>query len=101
MAAVKWEENMVVIGGADKRGKAINAVTIYNVKTERSRMLPRMKYKRWGCTAVVIRGHIVVLGGHSGQGAVKTVEAFNFENNTWQELPEMSRARCYHTAVAV
>jgi N-acetylneuraminic acid mutarotase len=101
MADVKWGENIVIIGGINERSEALNTVIMYNVKTEQSRMLPPMKYKRCGCTAVVIRGHIVVLGGYGEHGTLKSVEAFNFENNTWQELPEMSQARCYHTAVAV
>ena len=100
MATVKWGDNIVVIGGADKRSRALNTVIIYNVKTEQSHMLPPMKFKRWGCTAVVVRNHIVVLGGYGEQGSLKSVEAFNFENNTWQELPEMSKARYLHTAVA-
>ena len=101
MATVKWGDNIVVIGGADKRGHALNTVIIYNVKTEQSQMLPPMKLKRCGCTAVVVRNHIVVLGGHSGQGSLKLVEAFDYESNTWQELPEMSQERFHHTAVAV
>ena len=101
MATVKWGDNIVVIGGRDKRYKAINTVIIYNVKTEQCHMLPPMKFKRWGCTAVVVRNHIVVLGGSGQQESVKSVEAFNFESNTWEELREMSQARWQHTAVAV
>ena len=100
MATVKWGDNIVVIGGCDKHGKALNTVIIYNVKTEQSQMLPPMRYKRWGCTAVVIGNNIVVLGGY-GERVLKSVEAFNFESNTWQELPEMSEARYFHTAVVV
>ena len=101
MATVKWGDNIVVIGGADKRGQALNTVIIYNVKTEQSQMLPPMKLKRCGCTAVFVRNHIVVLGGYGEQGSLKSVEAFNFENNIWQELPEMCQGRFHHTAVAV
>jgi hypothetical protein len=60
-----------------------------------------MRCKRWGCTAVVIGNNIVVLGGASVLGALKSVEAFNFESYTWQELPEMSQTRYWHTAVVV
>jgi hypothetical protein len=101
MATVRWGDNIVVIGGADKHGKAVDTVIIYNVKTEQSHLLPSMRCKRKGCTAVVIGNNIVVLGGNNGQGRLKSVEAFNFESYTWQELPEMSRARWLHTAVAV
>jgi hypothetical protein len=102
MATVRWGDNIVVIGGADKLGETLDTVIIYNVKTEQSHLLPSMRCKRWGCTAVVIGYNIVVLGGddeHSDD--LKSVEAFNFESYTWQELPEMSQARYWHTAVVV
>ncbi len=101
MATVRWGDNIVVIGGIDKRGKALDTVIIYNVKTEQSQMLPSMRCKRATCSAVVIGNNIVVLGGLGEQGTLKSVEAFNFESYTWQELPEMSRGRCWHTAVVV
>ena len=63
MATVKWSENVVIIGGVDKDGKVLNNVTIYNVKTGNSHMLPPMLHKRKGCMAVVIENTIVVLGG--------------------------------------
>ena len=101
MATVKWGDNVVVIGGADKRSKALNTVIMYNAKTEQSHMLPPMRCKRCACTAVVVGNNIVVLGGLGERGDLKSVESFNFERNTWQELPEMSRARWLHTAVVV
>ena len=103
MATVRWGDNVVVIGGGDKRGQSLNTVIMYNVKTEQSHMLPPMKCKRWGCTAVVVGNNFVVLGGYTtgGQGVLKSVESFNFERYTWQELPEMSQGRYWHTAVVV
>jgi hypothetical protein len=101
IATVRWGDNIVVIGGADKRGKALDTVIIYNVKTEQSHLLPSMRCKRFRCAAVVIGNNIVVLGGYGEQGELKSVEAFNFESYTWQELPEMSQARYLHTAVVV
>ena len=102
MVTVRWRDNVVVIGGRDKRGKALSTVVMYNVKTEQSHMLPSMKCKRWGCTSVVVENNIVVLGGLDEQWrALKSVEIFNFECNTWQELPEMSQRRYHHTAVVV
>ena len=101
MATVRWGDNVVVIGGADKRSKPLNTVIMYNVKTEQSHMLPPMRCKRWGCTAVIVGNNIVVLGGYGEQGDLKSVESFNFERNTWQELPEMSQARYWHNTVVV
>ena len=101
MATVRWGDNVVVIGGTDKRSKALNTVIMYNVKTEQSHMLPPMRYKRSGLSAVVLGNSIVVLGGWGGQGELKSVESFNFERYTWQELPEMSQERWWHTTVVV
>ena len=101
LASVRWEDNVVVIGGCDKRGKVLNKVVMYNVKTEQSHVLPSMIYRRRECTAVVVGNNIVVLGGWGERGPMKSVEVFNFERNTWQELPEMSQARHCHTAVVV
>ena len=101
MATVRWGDNIVVIGGADNRGDALDTVVMYNVKTEQSRMLPRMRCKRLGCAAIVIGNDIVVVGGYGEQGNLKSVEAFNFELNTWEKLPDMSEGRFYHTAVVV
>jgi hypothetical protein len=102
MATVRWGDNIIVIGGVDKRGNRLDTVIIYNVKTEQSCMLPPMRCKRRRCTAVVIGNNIVVLGGICDQGRdLKSAEAFNFESYTWQELPEMSQARSRHTAVVV
>ena len=101
MATVRWGDNVVVKGGSDKRGKALNTVVMYNVKTEQSHILPPMICKRQGCTAVVVGNNIVVLGGWDERGDLKSVESFNFERYTWQELPEMSQTRWLHTAVVV
>ena len=101
-ATVRWGDNIVVIGGVDKRGNTLDTVIIYNVKTEQSHLLPSMRCKRMGCTAVVIGNNIVVLVlGGWGEQRLKSVEAFNFDRNTWEELPEMSQARHLHTAVVM
>ena len=101
MATVRWGDNVVVIGGIDKHRNILNTVIMYNVKTEQSHMLPPMRCKRWGCTAVVVENNIVVLGGYGEQRKLKSVECFNFESYTWQELPEISQARYLHTAVVM
>ena len=100
MATVRWEDNLVVISGTDKRRNTLNTVIMYNVKKEKGHMLPPMRCKRKACNAVVV-GNIVVLGRFGEREATKSVESFSFERNTWQELPEMSQARYWHTAVVV
>ena len=97
MATVKWAENVVIIGGADKDGKALDNVIIYNTKTGNSHMLPPMLHKRAGCMAVVIQNTIVVLGGY----CLKSVEGFSFESYSWEELPDMKEDRWYPTAAVI
>jgi hypothetical protein len=61
-----------------------------------------MLHKRRGCMAVVIENTIVVLGGMDERGNhLKSVESFNFERFSWQELPEMKEARYQATAVII
>ena len=102
MTTVRWGDNIVVIGGADKDGNALDTVIMYIVKKEKSYTLPPMKCRRLGCAAAVIGNNIVVLGGmDERKNRLKSVEFFNFERYHWEELPEMSEERCFHTAVVV
>ena len=102
MATVKWGENVVIIGGRGKDGKALNKVIIYNTKTGNSHMLPPMLQERHGCTAVVIENTIVVLGGRDeGWNVLKSVEGFSFDRYTWEELPDTSEPRYSATAVVI
>ena len=102
MATVKWAENVVIIGGADKDDNALNNVIIYNMKTGNSHMLPPMLHKRKGCVAVVIENTIEVLGGADERGNnLKSVEGFNFERFSWQELPDMNEERYLATGVVI
>ena len=102
MATVKWSENVVIIGGTDKDGKALNNVIIYNVKTGNSHMLPPMLHKREACMAVVIDNTIVVMGGiDERENDLKSVEGFSFDRYTWEELPEMNDDRWWSTAVVI
>ena len=101
MATVRSQDKIVVIGGVNERGQILDKVFTYNVKTGHTEMLPPMKCKRLGCTAVLIQNNIVVMGGYDGIQELKSVEAFNLKTKTWQDLPEMSEKRWYHTAVVV
>ena len=102
MATVKWGENVVIIGGADNDGKALNNVIIYNVKTGNSHMLPPMLHKRRGCMAVIIENTIVVLGGQDEKRKdLKSIEGFSFDRYTWEELPDMKEPRAFATAVVI
>ncbi len=101
MGAVKWgEDNVMLVGGVDCNGQPLNKVLIYNIKTQKSHMLPDMKYKRGGCVAVVVRDTVIVMGGQDEKSNyLKSAESFRFDRFTWEELPEMQEARSDATAV--
>ena len=100
MATVKWDDdNVMIIGGVDSNGKTLNKVLMYNIKTQKSCMLPGMKYKRQGCVAAVVRDTVIVMGGHDERNNyLKSVERFRFDSYDWEELPQMHEARCIATA---
>ena len=100
MATVKWNDNNVMImGGAGGNGKPLKKALMYNIKTQKSRMLPDMKYKRVGCVAAVVRDTVIVMGGQDERSnSLKSVESFQFNRYTWKELAEMHEARGSATA---
>ncbi|CAB4043097.1 E3 ubiquitin- ligase NRDP1 [Paramuricea clavata] len=99
MATVKWGDDSVIIaGGVDSNAQLLNKVLLYNMKTQKSLMLPDMKYKRRECVAAVVRDTVIVMGGHD-ETHLKSVECFRFDRYSWQELPEMQEERSWATAV--
>jgi hypothetical protein len=100
MATVLWRSNVLVIGGRDHRYQRLNKVAMYDVITGRSQILPCMKQKRYGCTAVLTGNVIVVMGGRNENDEdLKSVECFDLERQVWQDLPDMLERRAYATAV--
>jgi hypothetical protein len=91
MATVLWQNNVIVLGGRASK----DTVVMYNLTTGESKYLPSMKHKRQGCAAVVTGGVLVVMGGHND----KSAEAFHFQEQVWEELPDMNEARQYASAV--
>lgn len=100
MATVQLQDDVILIGGSDKSGEALDTVVMYNAKTGKSNVLPSMKHKRAGCVAIITGNVIVVMGGYnSEQSYLNSVECFNFVRETWQELPSMVEQRYRATAV--
>ncbi len=101
MATVKWgDDNVMIMGGVNGKGEPLNKVLMYNTKTQKSHMLPDMKYKRRGCVAAVVKDTVIVMGGRGERGNfLKSVESFRFDSYSWEELAEMHDARFAATAV--
>ena len=102
MATVKWgDDNVIIMGGACGYNRPLNKVLMYNIKTQKSHELPDMKYKRRACVSAVVRDTVIVMGGQDEkENLLKSVEAFSFDRNSWEELSPMPEARYVATAVA-
>ena len=100
MATVALGDNIIIIGGRDENGNSLNTVVSYNITNEQSTMLPSMRHKRYGCSAVITGNVIVVMGGlNEDSGELNSVESFRFDNYSWEELPPMKEEREGATAV--
>jgi deoxycytidylate deaminase len=93
MATVLWQNNVIVLGGRARLSR--DTVVMYNLTTGESKYLPSMKHKRQGCAAIVTGDVLVVMGGKND----KSAEAFHFQEQVWEELPDMNEAREYASAV--
>ena len=92
-------ENVILAGGVDKKGEALNKVLMYNIKSQKSHELPEMKCKRKGCVAAVVGDTVMVMGGKDENGNIlKSVEGFSFDRYSWEKLSEMHEKRYCPTA---
>ena len=102
MATVAWNDDIVLIGGKDKKNKVLNTVVSYNIKEGKYRLLPPMKHERASCTAVITDNTIIVMGGSNKAEVtanLNSVECFDLNNFVWEELPPMKERRDGPTAV--
>ena len=100
MATVCWENNVILLGGVNEKHITLDTVTMYNVNTGKSTMLPKMKQKRGGCAAVITGNKIVVMGGKDGKGVcLNSVECYSLHTKVWEDLPPMVESRLHPTAV--
>ncbi len=95
MAAVRWRDEVVVLGGLNKDNQRLNDVFMYNSKTGKTTALPSMLEKRRDCCAVITGDTIVVMGGQNEKGEyLSSVECFRMGSCTWEYLPVMNKTRC-------
>ena len=94
MATVRWRDEVVVLGGADKDDQARNDVFMYNSKTGKITALPSMLEKRYVCRAVITGDTIVVMGGENDECEyLSSVECFTMGSSKWEYLLDMNYAR--------
>jgi hypothetical protein len=101
MAAVRWGDQAILIGGFTKFGGHSKNVFMYDSKTGNTTVLPSTLKERSGCAAVITGSTIVVMGGKGRSGRVKSVEAFTMGGYSWRHLPIMNDARSVATATVI
>ena len=94
IATVCWRNQVVVLGGCNKRRGAVNDVFMYDCKTGKTTALPSMLEKRSRCCAVITGDTIVVMGGDNEKGkTLSSVECFTMGGSAWEYLPAMNESR--------
>ena len=94
MATVCWRNQVVVLGGRNKRQEALNDVFMYDCKTGKITALPSMVEKRHRCCAVITGDTIVVMGGDNEKDeSLSSVECFTMGGSVWEYLPGMNKVR--------
>ncbi|CAB4039530.1 E3 ubiquitin- ligase PDZRN3-like [Paramuricea clavata] len=101
MATVSYKGNVILIGGVNEKGQSLNSVVLYNVKTGKIKMLPRLNHKRSLCAAVTTGNVIIVMGGYDYESktCLNSVEYLDSSTNIWRELSPMTTKRSALTAV--
>ena len=95
MATVKCGQNVFLVGGSASYpdGNVKNTVVSYNIETQESTELPPMKQNRYACRAVVDGNLLIVMGGRFQNRSLNSVEALDFKNSQWSDLPPMNGSR--------
>jgi hypothetical protein len=93
VATVRWNDNVIIIGGTANTSVSLNTVILYSVKENKHKMLPSMKHARSSC--------VIVMGGFDWfeKTFLDSVECFDLDRQVWEELPVMNEARSEATAV--
>ena len=94
MAAVQFEDNVVLVGGLGNHYSPKNTVVSYNLETQKSIMLKPMTEYLSQCSAVVDGNSMVMMGGRNqGCARLMSVKAFDFKSSEWRTLRSMNEER--------
>lgn len=91
---VAIDNRIYVIGGQKMKGNntyTTNTVEVFDIALNSWSHGVNMPTPR-RCSATLVDGYIVVLGGYRGGRAQKVVEAFNPREKIWRRLPELTES---------
>ena len=88
---VMTDGKILVIGGQKRKGDTAfctNTTEIFDVATNTWSAGVNMPTPR-RCTATLVDGFVMVLGGYRGTRPLRTVEVFNPREKVWRRLPDL------------
>ena len=102
MATVKHGDEVIIIGGRNRKNKILNSVLAYNYRTYKWRKLPSMKHNRAEFAAVVSGNKVYVMGGFNWESRyLNSMECLDLVNLVWEDLPPMCEAKDKISAVCI
>ena len=99
-SAVTNEQYRYIIGGCGADQRAVNTLYRQSLETYQWTTLAPMGTARYACAGVLLGDYIYIFGGYGIVCVLASVERYSIVGNTWEDLPDMAEARCYHCAVA-
>jgi len=92
--------NVLIAGGGNGSGIALNSAEIYNVGTGTFTLLANtMVERRDDATATLLNnGKVLIVGGVNQDVTSGTAELFDYTNNTFTKVPTAITPRHFHTA---
>ena len=110
MATVMIGESIAVIGGLDDNEQELDEVFMYDTRSGEHHILPEMKDKRGGCSAVASftletrsscssEKFTDALFAVGSVRSLNTVEGYSFESHRWTDMPPTREARGFCSMV--
>ena len=100
----RFNNKLYVFGGCDKEMNQFLSCKMFNTNNNIWYGIKRMNKARISVASTIYEERIVVSGGMINDGMiniVKTVDAYDPFANSWSSMPNMIKARCNHSSVAV
>ena len=73
----------------------------YDINSEVWNIIAELNVARNRTSCTVFEGKVVVTGGYNHNGGLKSVEAYDYYENRWTYLPDMTKKRRNHSTASM